>query len=254
MLRALISRHQNNAPVVAFSNTKSIALGATKYMDAASALSSAFGNGKFSVSVWFKTSTILGGQFFSNLFNGAGTLNGASQGFICYLGTDGSLYWFHRNTDNGKNLATHTTNTFNNGSWHNAVWVYDNTLGSNPVDQLKIYVDGVSQSFTGTSQGATGDFSSSQAPSVSSTVFQFAAANIDEYSTWNDALSGTDVTNIYNSGSAGNLVTHAKYANLVNWYRMGDLTDSASTVVDRKDSNSLTLTNFVSGDIVSDVS
>lgn len=76
---------------------------------------------------------------------------------------------------------------------------------------------------------------------------------MDEVSVWNKYLSQSDVDALYNSGHPGDLSTHASVANLIGWWRCGDLDDSISQIKDRSGQNKhATPTNMESGDIVSD--
>ena len=65
----------------------------------------------------------------------------------------------------------------------------------------------------------------------------------DEASIWSKALSGAEVTELYNSGAPTDLTSHSANANLVHWWRNGDLTDTASTIYDRVGSLDLTTYN-----------
>jgi hypothetical protein len=80
----------------------------------------------------------------------------------------------------------------------------------------------------------------------------FLAGSIDEYSYWNKTLTHTESVAIYNSTHPTNLLQHTAVANLVTWFRCGDLDDSASSVKDRRGSNDATPTNIVSGDFTTD--
>jgi hypothetical protein len=60
---------------------------------------------------------------------------------------------------------------------------------------------------------------------------------MDEVAVFNTALSSTDATNIYNSGSPGDL---SSYSSLTNWWRLGE-TISGSTIPDYEGSNDLTV-------------
>jgi hypothetical protein len=61
---------------------------------------------------------------------------------------------------------------------------------------------------------------------------------MDEVAVFNTALSSTDATNIYNSGSPGDL---SSYSSLIHWWRMGEAI-SGSTIFDSSNnSNNLTV-------------
>lgn len=58
---------------------------------------------------------------------------------------------------------------------------------------------------------------------------------VDELSFWNTALTSTQITSLYNSGSPGDLDGES---NLVRWFRFGDhASDTGTTMVDSQDTN-----------------
>ena len=70
---------------------------------------------------------------------------------------------------------------------------------------------------------------------------------MDEVGVFNTALSSTDATNIYNSGSPGDLTS---YSSLTNWWRMGDEI-SGNTIFDSSNnSNNLTVHGPVPSNVV----
>ena len=79
----------------------------------------------------------------------------------------------------------------------------------------------------------------------------FYAGNLDEASLWDAELTATDITNIYNSGTANDLSTHAKSGNLIGWWRNGD-GDTFPTITDQQGNSNGAMTNMEVGDIVTD--
>ena len=80
---------------------------------------------------------------------------------------------------------------------------------------------------------------------------------IDEVSYWDKALSSTEVTELYNSGSAADLSSHSAVSNLVSWWRMGDnasddLTADTGQITDVEGSNNLIPRNTTSSSKVED--
>jgi len=80
---------------------------------------------------------------------------------------------------------------------------------------------------------------------------------IDEVSYWDKALSSTEVTELYNSGSAADLTSHSAASNLVSWWRMGDnasddLTADTGQITDVEGSNNLIPRNTTSSSKVED--
>ena len=74
---------------------------------------------------------------------------------------------------------------------------------------------------------------------------------IDEVSYWDKALSSSEITELYNSGSAADLSSHSAVSDLVSWWRMGDnasddLTADTGQITDVEGSNNLIPRNTTS--------
>ena len=81
----------------------------------------------------------------------------------------------------------------------------------------------------------------------------FLSGMLDEVGIFNTVLSAGTVTSIYNSGTPASL---EDVSGLVGWWRMGDPNGTAAypTIIDQStNSNNGTMTNMVSGDIVTTV-
>ena len=137
------------------------------------------------------------------------------------------------------------------GNWHHLVATYD---GSSAASGLTWYLDGT---------GYTGGRSASVFPTYTSLHDSGDEVRIggwegngdhflgyiDEVSIWNKELSGTDVTNIYNSGTPTDLSEHAAVANLLSWWRMGDNNGGTGVrVTDVQGVGNGTLNSFQAGD------
>lgn len=110
--------------------------------------------------------------------------------------------------------------TFNVGDWHHIAWTWD---GSNGV----VYVDGTqNKTFTDTSNGYSTLFN--VFTGVARWSNTFGECLVDEFATWDTALSASDVTKLYNGGSPKFDIN--KLSPLA-WYRMGDGTESGSGTV-----------------------
>ncbi len=167
-------------------------------------------NTSFSISSWFKsTSTSVGRMVSSGLSTwNSGfylSLNSSSCATGCVsgdLGADGT----QTNT-----VLFATTTTFNDGNWHQAVMVVDQTAKT-----AQIYVDGVAQplskTFCGTVvSGTTVNFSTCSFANTYSTTEPFTigaykgtggtfldfAGTLDEVRVYNGALSSTQVQILY---------------------------------------------------------
>lgn len=136
----------------------------------------------------------------------------------------------------GGNFVSNTcATTITASTWFLLTWVYDGA------GNLNIYVGNSSTAcITYTSVGTntcTRDFifNTLRASTNSDTAFgEWGQPNLDEFTVWNAALTGTDHVNLQSSGHAINPTTHAKAANLINYYRCGDdATDSTTLLNDQ---------------------
>ena len=117
----------------------------------------------------------------------------------------------------GNSWVYNTTTTLATGTWyHVAVTVSSGTA--------QFYVNGVSEdSFTGISINAT-----TQDLIIGATLgYNYFDGNIDEAAIFNSALSSSDITSIYNSGTPGNISS----LNPVGWWRMGDNDSGTGTAI-----------------------
>ena len=133
-------------------------------------------------------------------------------------------------------------------TWHHFAYTFNTNV-------LKLYVDGtLDSSPTKTTDGTVNSIFFDSGVSFylgRDSAGQFWHNKMDVVSLWNTDLTATDISNIYNSGRPANLTTHAKAANLVSWWRMGEGSDSATTVYDvGGSSNDLTGANLASTDFV----
>jgi hypothetical protein len=115
------------------------------------------------------------------------------------------------------------------GSWNHVVATYD---GSGGTSGMKIYFNAVSSSATNPfSAGSYSSLNDSSQPLViggylgNSDRFK---GYLDEVSIWTKELTSADVTDIYNSGSPGDLSTSGS---LLSWWRMGDNNGGTGTTI-----------------------
>jgi len=117
-------------------------------------------------------------------------------------------------------------NALNTGEWFNLVIVFDGTLPNNSDEtgRLKVYING-----TLLSDGFSFVTGPTAMPSTTSDLIlgtypsgTFWEGEIDEVAIWNNSLTQSEVTEIYNSGTPNDLATHSGAAALVNWWRMGE--------------------------------
>jgi len=146
--------------------------------------------------------------------------------------------------------------TYSNGSWHHIVVTYD---GSSIAAGVQVYLDGSSKTLV------------VEYDSLTDTILTTAPFNIgregggeysshvefigllDECAMYNKALSPSEVTSMYNTGEPIDLREHPTNANLVGWWRMGDV-DTFPILTDRSIAgNNGTMVNMEASDIVIDV-
>jgi len=131
-----------------------------------------------------------------------------------------------------------TSSTFTLTDWHHVAFTYDQT-------NAKLYVDGVEE-YSGAETRAI-DYTASVEGSnthIGSTPMGYPSPSeglIDEVAIFNSALSGSDITAIYNSGTPDDLTSYSP----VGWWRMGDNDGGTGTTITDQGSgsNDGTLTN-----------
>ena len=147
--------------------------------------------------------------------------------------SSGSVYLFIGGDRKVRVNDTIISNALSQGVWQNIVITRD---GSN---NLKGYVNGSLQVTTTSSDSPTVDQIGRYHDGTSGAFYN---GLMDEVSTFNTALSASDITAIYNSGVPADISS----LNPVGWWRMGDGTEAGSgtTVYDMStNSNNGTLTN-----------
>jgi hypothetical protein len=207
-----------------YSNTYSVDFdGTNDYVDISGASSSLNGLSAFSVSLWYNTSVSNGG-----LIAGGTTTNNAfwisrfNSNLLYFNVRNGGATFIQANISNADNV------------WHHALGVVD---GANS----KLYINGsVAGSGTLPSLSSTGanNLAIGYIPPLSG---NYCSGLIDEVATFNSALSASDVTAIYNSGTPDDISSFSP----VNWWRMGDNDSGSGTTITDQGSggNDGTLTN-----------
>ena len=236
--------------------------GSSQYLEASStsALDATDGSTAFSISMWVKPES----QSVSAL------ANKGDNGFILKTDFSGNVTFIvGTSTVNVQcNAGADWSNTpLDLGTWVHLVFTYD---GSATTGGIKAYVNGSDDdrnhwkaaSFgTGTSTSNSDPFLIGAAKANHAVL---AGGNqstfdgkIDEVSYWGKAISASEVSEIYNSGTPADLAQHSAYDDLTSWYRMGDhasddLTADSGQVTDAKGSNHLTPKNTTSSNKVED--
>ena len=149
-------------------------------------------------------------------------------------------------------LVTDVVNIIN-GGWHHVAVTYN--LGSTS-SSFVAFVDGVQYSLA--LGNATYNSAGTWSASINTNAKMVLAnssyeGRIDEVAIFDDALHGSVIASIYNSG-VPNDISGLDY--LIGWWRNGDPTGTGAypTIVDQStNSNDGTMTGMASGDIVTDV-
>jgi hypothetical protein len=198
---------------------------------------------QFSLAFWMKEMTTPA-LFESPLGSVSSTAWGDGFGF----------YWSNANTlaffVNDYSVKS-TKPSITPGQWNFIVGVFDNSLGSG---NIRIYVNGVA--------GSSGNQGASLAVPTSALRFGLLPGGVafngrmDEVSLWNVALSGTEITGLYNSGQpldpridSG---TYTQSAKLKAYWRMGD-GDTAPTIADQISTHDGTMNNLTASDFSTDI-
>ncbi len=186
----------------------------------------------WTMSLWIKTSDIT--QNNMHYFSGANA--GTSQGMGIYQETNNRIYaWVGTSTWN------QYTAKIDADTWYHVAYTDDGTTQT-------LYLNGVSQS----TQTRTVDLQTNDkgfyVGSAAGSAY-FIEGNVDDVAIFDAALSGSDITAIYNSGVPKD---ESSTANLVGYWRMGEgATFSTNWTIpdDSSDSNDGTSVNMTETDM-----
>lgn len=183
-------------------------------------------------------------------------------GFQIWLGA--GRIWVFRTGNNSTNGGYSYWSIGNMTAWTHLCFQMDSNASLiSAIHGGQLFVNGVSKgSSTNSSTGSDPSTTSlircgfgAIAPQYQTTDATWATYGgsdtvyIDEISTWKQKI--TDTTNgladLYNSGTPGDLSSHAASANLERWVRCGDVTGDGTSVFDENDAN-FELTSYDSTD------
>lgn len=230
-------------------NTKSLQFdGVLDYVDFGDSDSLSFGDGTsdspFSISGWFKVSSISSTQFVIGKRSTSGGSN--AHEYLVYIASGGviglSIYDGASVNRRGRKSSSGAISV---DTWHHVVGTYNGVGGTNAHLGIKIYVDGVQVDSANSNNNTYIAMENEIEPFK---IGQLTAGNVDEVSIFSSELSSSDVTSIYTSGEPNDI---SGMSNLVSWWRMGD-NDTYPTIYDNAGSNNGTMNNMTSSDIVND--
>ena len=166
----------------------------------------------YSISFWFKDQP--GDPVVQSTFISKVTNSSLNDGFMIYVeGTPFRLAF--------SSFVYNVNNVYlpypNDQAWHHVVAT---ASGS----QVILYCDNVAAAPVASNNGYNN--SALQIGCSRATVGggsgRYTNANIDEVTFWNAVLTPADINDLYNLGKPTNPIEHARSANLVSWWRMGD--------------------------------
>lgn len=170
----------------------------------------------FSFSFWIKRGRT---GVLEGILNKFATFN--PVGYVIFINLANNLLFRIANdqTTNAIERKANTTLFTSTSVWYHVVCTYD---GSSDVAGLKIYVNGVEETYTNIKNTLTDTIINAQSFRIGLFNPTFAPfnGNIDEVSAWKKELSQTDVDGI--SANPNNLLKHSAVSDLVGWWRMGD--------------------------------
>lgn len=149
----------------------------------------------FSISAWFYKNSITGPL---GIFTKQNTTAGQFTGYGIAILNNNLTPSFGLQS-NTSNLANITAPAVSAGAWHHIVGTYD---GSSSASGLKMYVDGVLQSSTITSDTLTSSIVNTVAPQISGRngANQLSAGSIDDVRLYNRVLTSDEAKALYNMG------------------------------------------------------
>lgn len=191
----------------------------------------------FSWSFWMKAQNFASQRCFVSKTS----QDAAVQGYSFQHNSSGKLFAQMRASGTNRN-ATFST-TLNAGQWYHICFTY---AGGSNINGLTAYIDGVAEPTPGSGSLNAWTVTDPLHIAKRGTSFEFSG-NLNQISVWNKELSSSEVTELYNSGSPGDLSSHSAVANLLSWWLLN--TDANfPTETDQIGSVNGTLTNMESGD------
>lgn len=225
-----------------FSNLFSTSLdGVNDYMTIFSPTSLATLMGdRYTVSLWLKFNSV---PTAGGVFNLAGTVFPQAAKMKIELVTGGKINLTVRD-DANHNLLISGVTVLSTNTWYHVVAVRDSGF-------LALYINGVGDSTAFSSVIGTISPTIGYIGSINGSG-NFIPGKMDEISIWDSALSPSQVTTLYNSGTPTDLDTAIPSKTPITWWRMGD-GDTFPVVKDLKNSYDLTCTNMTVSNFNNDV-
>jgi len=201
-----------------------------------------FGNGTtdspFSISGWFKVSSVSSTQFVIAKRDTGGGSN--KHEYLIYIASPGIIGFSIYDGASVKRRGRKSSNgTVSVDTWHHVVGTYNGVGGADANLGLKVYLDGVQVDSANSNNNTYVAMENETQPF---TIGKLTAGNVDEVAVFDSELSASDVTSIYNSGVPNNLNDLSTPP--LSWWRCGD-GDTSPTLTDNgSGGNNGTMENF----------
>ncbi len=205
----------------------------------------------FSISCWFKVSTI-SGMLVTKM---EADLSDILRGYGIWLRPSGAFSLFLRNTNSSGNriVVTSTTTGLADGTWHHVVATWKGS--ASPVaSDVHLYLDGVLETPVVEANGLTATITTT-APLILGTQYNstsYLNGRLTGVAIHSKELSAAEVEWIYNDGVPPDLLDVGAPSSLAAWWKCGE-GDTIPTLQDSGPSNyDATTQNMESYDIVAD--
>jgi hypothetical protein len=162
------------------------------------------------------------------------------------------LLWRNDNSPSNQIVFTTNTTTMNTTQFYDIDVTYD---GSKDISGLEVYIDGVLQAKTGTTNTLTGTLSSSAKFMLAARgTAIYANMYIHQVCVWDKKLSPAEVTERVNGGVPFDLRTHSAAANIEMYIPVTSNDDTTSVIYDISGNGyNLTPTAMEAGDLTTTV-
>lgn len=228
-----------------YSNQKSVNLNGSRAIKLVDSRQLVPNDKRFTISAWFKTSTVQNSKRLFNLHQGSGAGSAINLGFS----SSGIFAGYYPKLGSYKTID-HAVN-YADGEWHHIAVTYSENNNSN---LYRLYFDGVKVADRHDSFVGLGSFEA-RIGSYNGSSHYFTGT-VDEVSVWRTPLKPARVARIYKdeNGVVGSqdLKRHSNAGALVAWWRLGDGADSVTNFEDRVGNHDGEGTGLVAGDIVND--
>ena len=236
-----------------YTTTKSLLLnGTTQYVSIGNIAAMDFtGMAPFSVTAWVKQTSFSAASIIISKIAGAIASN---SGWLFYTGIAGQLRFVIGGA--AGNILISTTTFISTGAWTHVAVTYS---GSGLASGVTFYINGVAQATITTTDTYSASAANSAAVRIGARAdgSLFFPGNLFSVVPWSTALSGANVTAMYNAGVPIDARLSSAAASIIAYYRCGndpidDGTGTTGAIMDRVGGYKGTPIATVSGSIVTD--